>query len=122
MRKIVLFLGIFVFVTVGYASNYTYDGKIDPIEITKWEHKYLVDIGNGFFEAGFVNPDRNAKIQVAMLLVRSGIVMAYAYIYNGEPYVFWLTNGNYGRMEFKDEKHREMFRLRILRALNGETV
>ena len=68
--------------------TYTYV-DIDPIEVAKtWEKIIDIPLNNFIIEVYFRNPDKEAAIQFATLIVQPNGVMAYSYMVDGKINVF----------------------------------
>jgi len=122
-KKSLVILMVLLFAGFAYANDYTYEGKIDPKVIVKeWKNVGTNDVGNGFIEYEFVNPDKGSNMLVAMVLINvSGTVPSYAYLENNEPYVYWknkVTNC-YEALKFTSSNHKKSFKQRLLKILNG---
>ena len=129
MRKVLIFSVLLVFLALifltetTYANQYTYEGKVDPaVMFNEWTMKDVVNMGNGYFEIEFINPDPKAKIRVGLILafMPQHLAVAYAYLEGGEPHLFVLTESNcYVAVLFKDDVTKNLFRQRLLKILDG---
>jgi len=141
MRKLIFMLIACIFLTVSCAiaplqkipatkteikkTGYTYESLIDPAVImTTWKKVRGSRIDENGFIIYFINPDRESKIPVASMIIHStGYLTAYAYLYNGKPYVFvWDGEGCYKQFEIINEKAKEQLKQNLLNALDGASI
>ncbi len=115
---VLLFAG---FVHLVYANDYTYEGKVSPEVIVKeWKKVGTKDVGNGFIEYEYVNPNKKSDISVAIILINrpDRTVSSYAYLENNEPYVYWKKTDCFKALTFTSSNHKELFKKRLLEILD----
>lgn len=103
-------------------GRYSYEGMVGPgVIFETWTEIKTDFIGGGWFRVYYINPNDNSKIRIASILMSpDGLVRAYAYLYNNEPYLFILNDeGCYKLFEVTDEEVKESIKQNLLDALNG---
>ena len=131
--KILIFIAlaaILLFISVKAFSGeckptevYSYQGMVDPAEVISWTLKEdCTRYFGALIEAFYVNP-KPSEIPVGCVLFFQDVAIAYAYLYKGEPYLFYLNYDTicYEAVEL-DQERKDMFIRGMKRALDGKTL
>lgn len=99
------------------AWAFTYEGKLDPNEFTKWKLVEVRMVSSQMAVATAQNPDTSADIQrVQMLLHINGTLFLYQYFKNGEIYAYELNikRDIYQRRKHTDKERRACLKCHIM--------
>ena len=115
-------------------KGYSYEGMVDPYVIQEtWASTITVTYGYGTYRGqyGFLteifykNPDGGGKGEprVASLLIfytqKGPDIIAYTYLYSGEPYMFVKDKKGCFKNDELDEQTEKAIKQALLNALNG---
>jgi len=117
MKKIVLFLILFVGFLTGSSYSYTFESEIDPRVISEWEMVNTETDGT-VLSVSVKNPNQNEDIKFAMLLViPPGYILAYCYLSKEcklQHFILNETQDGYVRKDPPSEEVKEY----LLKKLN----